>query len=198
MTCQRYVEVYALIQDRNLQKTLERAACLGACFSQQPAAQRQAELQETAEFLGMIFGYLELVRPNTNNSNAISDRKNQIVAQLGETYLPAFDHGRETVAARLAELQADLEAKQQKTLAAAEERQEKAKATIDKDRGKAADENETVQASTAHLRDTDRELGVIQQQLASLNQDRTLLSAPNRHPPNATYSALAATRRRDH
>ena len=140
-----------------------------------PAPRRERSISTPARFLGTAFGYLELVRPAAIDSQLKTARKNEILTRLGERYSKSFDEGRNAVAERLAELQGQREAEQEKSVAAIEKKKDQIKDELQKDRQKISDREEKAQTSSEQLRDATRELSVVQQQLGSLNGDRTRL-----------------------
>ncbi len=171
------VRIWLQIQDRRYPDMMTDAVALSERFAKNPAGETDDSLQDTAHFLGAVFGYLELARPGSIDRELKSKSKNQILARLGDRYTPMFDEGRNAVADQLGQMQAERDAKQQQVAAAAEKRQQQDKAALQEDKSKIAEREEKIESSTEQLRDAQHSLSVIQQQLASLGQDRTQLAA---------------------
>ncbi len=169
------IKMWAQIQDRRYADVLDQASALSQRFPKDAGAAPRADYLDAARFLGTVFGYLELARPAAIDSQLKTARKNEILTRLGERYSKSFDEGRNAVAERLAELQGQREAEQEKSVAAIEKKKDQIKDELQKDRQKISDREEKAQTSSEQLRDATRELSVVQQQLGSLNGDRTRL-----------------------
>jgi hypothetical protein len=171
------VKIWAQLQLKQYAEVLDTGTAIGRRFPKPSAAQPQAEWVEVAEFLGTVFGYLEVVRPAAVDAKKAAARKHELVSRLGDTYLPAFDRGREAVVARLAELENERDAKHRQAVSAIEAGKEQANELLKENREKAAAESDAAQTSREQLKDAQRELSLIRGQLTSLNRDRTRLSA---------------------
>lgn len=170
-------KIWAELCDRQYAPALKDAVSLSRQFSKRPDAVPKAELEETARFLGTIFGYLELARPEVVNEKLRSAGKKHILSALGEEYLSAFDRGRQTVADRLAELKDKQKKKQARAAETLGNRRDKVERAIEGDRRDITSTNETIQASVEQVRDAQRKLAVLSRQLVSLGQDRNRLAA---------------------
>ena len=170
-------KIWAELCDRQYSPALKDAVSLSRQFPKRPDAAPKPELEQSARFLGTVFGYLELARPASVNEKLRSAGKKHILAALGDTYLSAFDRGRQTVADRLAELGDKQKEKQARAAETLGKRQDKVERAIEGDRLDLASANETIQASVEQVRDAQRQLAVLSTQLASLGQDRTRLTA---------------------
>ncbi len=171
------IKIWAELQDRKVVGALEDMAMLSRQFPRAAAAEPDPAFCEIASFLGAAFGYLDLVRPDGADGKLKSQKRNEVLAQLGAKYLPAFDEGRNIVVARLDELQTERKSKEEQVTAAAEKRLEQDKSVLEGARTTVAAQQETIQSSAESLQDAQRELAVIQQQLSTLSQDRARLSA---------------------
>ncbi len=169
---QRFM-MWALIQDKRSVDAVDQAVAMAKSFPESPVGDPNDELLEGAKFLGTCFGYLELARPGVGDANLRTERKNQVLARLGKPYISAFDEGRDNVAKEVAAFKDQREAAQDQITAAAEVRQELNKSAIEKNKEKIADRHIAIQTSQQELNEAERELNVLQTQLASLQKDRT-------------------------
>lgn len=170
-------KIWIELHDRQYAPALKDAVGLSRLFPKRSRAKPNPEFEEAARFLGAVFGYLELARPEAVDEKLRSASKNQVLSALGDAYLSAFEEGRQKVADRLAELDKEQKEKQDRAAETLDERQGKVKEAIADDRQKIAAGNETVQASAEQLRDAQRQLAVLSTQLNSLEKDRARLSA---------------------
>jgi len=170
------VKIWAAVQDRKAITAIDDMVALSRQFPRSAAAQPDAAFLEVASFLGAMFGYLDLVRPEGLDPKVKSQRRNEILANIGNKYLPAFDEGRDMVRDRLAEMQAERNAKQDEVVAAAEKRRDQDESALENARTAFAEQQDTAKSSADNVREAQRELNVIQQQLTTLSQDRTRLS----------------------
>ncbi len=170
-------KIWAQLQDRKYADALDEMVALGKRLHRDPNAQIETSCAETARFIGAVFAYLELARPGTVETASASKRRTAVLAQLSDRYSPAFDEGRNQVAARLGELQRTQKAAKEKLAAVIEDRQQLEKTALAEDRGKIAVQQEAMQSNAEQLREAERELIVINNQLASLRGDRTRVGA---------------------
>lgn len=170
-------KIWAELQDRRYASAIKSAVRLSQHFPANQQPQPAPELEETARFLGIVFGYLDLARRDVVKEELRQAGKNRILAALGNTYLPAFDQGRQTVADRLADLQGEQEQKQQRAAEKLVQRQDQAEAALSDDRTKIAFSRQTIDASAEQLQDAGRQLSVLSTQLTSLQKDRIRLTA---------------------
>ena len=171
-------KVWALVQGRRIGDALQELATLGQTLADtrnsDPAGKSN---NETARFIGTMFGYLELVRPGAADSELRTNYRNIVLNNLGDRYTPMFDAGRTDVAERLDSLQSDRKLAQERKAASLQERRDRDKATLNDDRGEIANEDEAIQWHLESVRDAQRELNVVRAQLDSLRADRIRLSA---------------------
>jgi hypothetical protein len=169
------IKMWAEIQERRYGDVLDAASALSQRIAK--TGKSTDDALDAARFLGTVFGYLELARPGVVNAELRMKRKNQVLARLGESHMPAFDEGRDAVAELLTDLQAARATELKQTAAAVERRQTEAKGALDKGKSSIAAHQETMQSSAEQVRDAQREMNVLQTQLASLQNDRTRLAA---------------------
>ena len=170
------VKIWAQLHHKAYADVLASADVLGEQLRAAPDGAPGDEEVEAARFLGVIFGYLELVLSDAVDHDQLAAQKNALLAHLHETHLSAFDQGRELVAEKRAQLEADRDARLQRAEDAIAEKKEQTIAALNDNLDRAADQKETIQSSTQQIRDAHRDLSVIQRQLASLEQDRALLT----------------------
>jgi predicted nucleic acid-binding Zn-ribbon protein len=150
---------------------------MGSRFPRGPSSKPEARYEEAAEFLGTVFGYLELARPGAADAQARLDRKNRVLAVLGATYAGAFDDARIAVGKQLANLETERAVEQNQVAAKVENRKLQAKTALTDIREKAVQQQETAQSTTEQLRDSQRALNLVQDELATLQNDRVQLGA---------------------
>ncbi len=170
--------VWALVQDRKVIEALQEMVALSQSLNDAGDRDHKNESNDqTARFIGGMFGYLELVRPGGVEHELRSKYRNMVLKNLGDRYTPMFDAGRAAVAERLANLKADRKAAQERKTASYTARLERDKAALDDDRGEIADNKEAMQWHLDSMRDAQRELSVLGTQMSSLQADRTRLAA---------------------
>ena len=62
------VRIWAQLQDRRFADVLAAMVALSETFPRDPNAQVDPQFVETAHFMGIVFGYLELVRPGVGDT----------------------------------------------------------------------------------------------------------------------------------
>jgi predicted nucleic acid-binding Zn-ribbon protein len=137
------------------------------------AAPPNASVNEAVEFLGTAIGYLDL-QPGDEQTRQAA--KNRILAILGKRHLESFDTGRKVVLDRVAEFQAEQEAREQRELAKREARHSQTAAALDQSRAHVAKSDQLVQSGVENVRDAERQFEVLRGQLTSLQRDRALLT----------------------
>ena len=171
------VKIWAEVQERKAATAINDMVALSRQFPRAGTAEPDPAYLETASFMGATFGYLDLVRPEGLDPRLTPQRRNEILTNIGNTYLAAFDQGRDAVRDRLSEMQQERNIKQDEITAAAEKRLEQEKTVLDSARSTLAAQRDTMKSSAETVQDAQRDLNIIQQQLTSLVQDRTRLSA---------------------
>jgi hypothetical protein len=172
----RRTKVMALIQDKRAADALQEAILLSQCLSEGDDANRERDYLEAAEFLGAVFGYLELVRPTAVDAQARTKGRDTVVSHLDDR-VDAFDRGRNAVAEQWTDFQKDRESEKDQVTATSQRRRDQARQALDEDKKKAVGHAETAQAGQQDLQDAQRELSMLQTQLASLQNDRSRLTA---------------------
>lgn len=164
--------IWAELQLRRNAAALEHSLALAErlAASKLPAA----ALDDTAKFLGTAVGYLEL--QVGGDEKARQAAKNRILALVGKRHLESFDEGRKVVLDRVAELQAEQQAREQRELAKREAKESQTSLALDQSRQHMAKSDELVQSGAENVRDAERQFEVLRGQLASLQNDRILLT----------------------
>ena len=170
-------EIWTLMQLHRYADAAGRAVALAGQFPAGAAAAPQPKFHEAAEFLGTAYGYLELARTPQTEIVGLSQSKERVLEALGETYLEAFDAGRDGVATRLAEMKTRLQAEENQRLAKTEEEKKLAQADLEKDSSQIASHADAIESSAEQLQEAQRQFDQIQRELGSLSQDRTQLGA---------------------
>ena len=169
--------IWTQIQDKNFDAALTTIDALGQAFAMPDADQPPDAYVETARFLGVCFGYLELVGASSLDGVKLSARKNALLKNLGEQYTPSFDEGRQEVATQLRELEAKRDARLTRAEEQADKQREQAEEALDQKRDQIAAQREASQASAEQLRDAQREYGLLEQQLRPMLRDRAVTAA---------------------
>lgn len=171
-------KVWALIQGRRITDALQELVTLSKSLvdvgDRDPNSKSH---KDTARFIGTMFGYLELVRPGTVDTDLRSKYRNVVLTNLGDRYISEFDAGRAGVAERLAGLQSDRRLAQVRKAASHTTRLERDKASLDDDRGEIANKEEAMRWHQESMQEAQRELNVVRTQLDSLRTDRARLTA---------------------
>jgi hypothetical protein len=169
----RHVKIWILVQDRKYSDAMEGLVDLSRQLQADPGDSHAS----AARFIGTMMGYLELARPGVVETDRKSAWKDTILFSLKEDDVPAFEEGRNAVAARFMELQSTRRAVQEKVTAAEEERKKQTEAALEDDKTKIATQEQAMQSNLEQLSEAQREFNLVQQQLNSLNADRMRLSA---------------------
>jgi hypothetical protein len=171
-------KVWALVQDRKVADALEELVALSKRVARSGDRDPdRSSVEETARFIGAMFGYLELVRSGAVDSELRTNQRCIVLENLSDRYTPLFDAGRAAVAERLATLKSDHKLFQERKTASDKERQELDEVALDGDHGEIATTEEAMQSHLESVRDAQREWNVIKTQFDSLRTDRTRLSA---------------------
>ena len=144
-------EIWLLVQLHRYVDATQRAVELAALFSERSDGPPQPKLHDAADFLGAVFGYLELVCDPLAEISGLSDRKVRVLEALGEIYRSAFDAGLKDVGARLAELKTAQQADEDERLAKAAQVKKEALAVVEKDTSKIESQRTAIQASAEQL-----------------------------------------------
>src|SRR5262249_55074810 len=156
--------IWANLQDRRFDDALNDAVALGSRLP----GEANDQSRQAARFLGVTFGYLELARPTAVDAQSRDAAKRKLLARLDTEHFKSFDAGRQAVVERLGELKSDEKAGEAEAVAIAEARERRGKSNLASNEKKLAEQDEIAQASNEQLQDAQREMVVIQRQLASL------------------------------
>jgi len=171
-------KAWALVQARKVSEALKELVKLSQSFQHSGDRDSNREsFTETARFIGVVFGYLELARPGAVDLDLRTSQRNTVLKNLGDRYVPQFDAGHSAVAERLAGLKSDQKLVQDRKAAASKERHERDQAALAGDREEIATAEEAMQWHLDSIREAQRELIVTKTQLDSLRTDRTRLGA---------------------
>ncbi len=172
--------IFVELSIRQFDAAWTHAIALAPAFDAAPAG--EAELNETARFLGTVIGYLELARGENEDAQSRSEDNRRVLESLGKDYLAPFNEGRQVVSDRLTELAAEQKARQDRAAAEQDRRQVATTAAIQQNRAQLETGEQSLQSGTEQVRDAQRQLSVIKTQMASLLQDRA------RSPPRSASS----------
>jgi peroxiredoxin len=84
---------------------LEDARALADRFPRNGKGPHEEKYREAAHFLGVMFAYLDVVRPDVPDAKLRADEQKQIFKRLGPMYAADFEEGQQAVHQRLRELQ---------------------------------------------------------------------------------------------
>lgn len=169
------LRLWGMTQARRYADVLEQALALAKRFPPKPAPGDNH--LETARFLGKLFGYLESTRPSGLDPELKTLRTNELLALLGDAYLPAFDEGRHQVAQQFAKLDQQRQAIQQSRELANDQQRDEVFDALKQNEAQATLDGQKADASREQLRDAQRALGVVRIELSNLMQTRTRLGA---------------------
>jgi hypothetical protein len=169
------VKIWAQLQARQYAAALESAEALADQLPQTPDGPRADDLVIT-EFLGTVFGYLQLARPPGVDVGRLAEAKNRLLARLGDPYLAALDRGHQRASNKLAQLNQDDEARQQRAKSQSRERQLRDQSAADEHRDLSAAERAWVRRNNEQMKDAQHKLSVLQAQMSSLEKDRIQLN----------------------
>ena len=167
--------IFIELSIRQFTPAWEHAMALAPAF--RGAAPGDAELSETARFLGTVAGYLELARPAAVDSEARSEGNRRLREALAAEYLAELDKGRQAVVDQLAEIEDQQKLRQDAIAAEQSRRQQATSAAIKENRAKIETGEQSLESGTEQVRDAQRQLSVINTQMASLMRDRAQISA---------------------
>ena len=170
-------KIWAQLQDRRFADALNEAVALSRRFSGDPSASGGAQFDDSARFMGAVFGYLDLARPSSIDAGLKAKRRADISKLLGSKFAPSFDEGRNSVARRLAELQIERKSAIDNLAAAAQKKETEDKSALGEDLGTVEVQRAAMQSGAEQLQQVEREFELICNQLASLQADRTRLGA---------------------
>ena len=137
---------------------------------------QEPRYQEAAEFLGTVFGYLDLAQPLAIKAQRRMDCKNQILTSIGKSYEPAFDRARAEVAATISMFKSERQAVQDGLAAKAQRRVEDTKSTLTEDRSIVSKSGTDAQSSAERLQEAQREFAQIEREYNVLIKDRSLVA----------------------
>jgi hypothetical protein len=166
------VKLWAQLQNRHDEDVLAAAVGIAERLPKDAAGQDAAECAATAGFLGSVFGYLERARVAAVDRKLKSQRTNELLAALGDAYLPAFDEGRSRIADRLAEMRQKQQAAERERSLSAEKRQQQIDAALEEGEALIAEKRQAVDASSEGLQEARRRLSDVGRQLSALSEDR--------------------------
>ena len=173
----RRVLVWTAIEGDQYSSILDLLDEAGARLVLPAGGKASAEHVETARFLGICFGYLELIQVKEIDVDTLERKKSALIARLGDDQVRKIDEGRKLVAEQLAQLEGDRDSRLKRAEEAAAEKSKQAAAELKELNSRVASQREVLQESTADARDAQRELATIQQQLSTMAQDRARVTA---------------------
>ncbi len=162
------IKMWAQMPVHGYADVLEQARALADRFPSDPAAPPEKQYSDAAHYLGVIFAYLELVRPTALDSTLRAEDKKHVLDRLGKTYQPAFEEGHNAVAKRHSDLQSQEKSK-------AESRKEQEQSTAEEAHIKAKLQEERIQSGEKHFGDVQKEYTQLQNQIIPLLANREAL-----------------------
>lgn len=165
----------ARLHARDYVEALAAAVALAKRFPDQRDHARDAEFYEAAEFLGTVFGYLEMNPPKLLDAALRNSHKTRVLELLGPAYATAFDAGRAMVAQQFAELQKTRDKVRHDAETETETTRRTTQAELDKSETALSGSEQSIQSSAENIDKASRELATIETQLQTLGQDRVRL-----------------------
>jgi hypothetical protein len=173
----RRMLLHAQMLDRQYSAALTTCVDVASCVGVPLAGDQPDELTELTEFIGTIFGYLELRGPAAFAPTSVMTARNQVISRIGELNLASFDKGRRAALSLHHVAEAAREAKLAKEQADDEQERRQAQAKLSGNRDKSGETRQTAQQSGDQLRESQREYDVVARQLLSINVDRLQIGA---------------------
>lgn len=167
------VMLHAQILDRQYASAIRSAEALASQIQRSTDTVPPDDLNAAAEFLGTMFGYLELRAAAAMSPEQVSAGKNRVLLSLHDATLNAFDEGRQDALSLYHRVEAEREAKLAKEHAEEVAQRQQAQATLVGNRDNSGENRQTAQQSDENLRESQREYDVVARQLISLAGDRT-------------------------
>lgn len=168
------VLLWAELHARRYDDLLRDTAGVAATLRRLPA---DVDTAEIARRLGVIVGYLEMVRPEAARRDAKDRCKAQILAALDGPKLKAFDEGRHHVERLLERLESERNRALDDKVNATLRQRDAITKSMDRQRDTLSDKEHVIRGRTDAIVDSQREAEVLQLKLASLDADRTKLAA---------------------
>jgi hypothetical protein len=166
--------IWAQLQARQYAAGLDAAVSESVHFPADGGQPRQ-NFVESAEFLGAVFGYFELARPTAIEPHKLTTAKELVLSRVSDTYIPALDRGRETISAKIEQLERvrTLEAEQKQAARDAFTSQQQA--ALDDARERMTAQRDALAVSGTQLSRAQRDTQILYRELTSLRQDRIRL-----------------------
>ncbi len=171
------IKLWCEIEDGQCTSALESIALIGKMLALPDGDNPSPDQIVTARYIGVCFAFIKNIQPNGLDEHAFAEQKRALLGNFNEEYILAFDDGVNLVTSELEELKASRVARLKRAEEAADEKSKSITTDLNTSVEKIEAQRNTIQSSTEQVRDAQRELGVIRQQLASLGQDRVRLSA---------------------
>ncbi len=171
------VQIWLQLHDRRNRDAYRAAVQLADRFPTAVDAPAEEQYASAAHFLGTVFAFQELVRPVAGDADLRRQSKHDVRKRIGATYLPVFDAARSTIADRMAATSGRIETAKRKSEQARSEQQQATSQELSKHHSIVSEQDITDQSHAERLRDSQREWGIVQQQLATLADARGRLTA---------------------
>ncbi len=171
------LQIGALVPLREFSKVLEQAVALAERLHAEAGGGTGANRQDAAQFLGMLFKYLELSRKDAPDARLLDECNREVVALLDESDAAAYLAGYNAAAKRHGELRAQYETQQEQVKERIEGRQERDKFTAEQARSASEAAVEKSKYTKQQLREVQRRYGELQRQMTPLVMQRGILES---------------------
>jgi hypothetical protein len=98
------VKIWAQVPMQGFADVLEDAKALADRFPRNGKSPLEEKYREAARFLGVVFAYLDVARPEAPDAKLRAEARTRITKRLGQSYAPDFEEGKKAVEQRLREL----------------------------------------------------------------------------------------------
>jgi hypothetical protein len=166
-------KIWVQLNDRRFDDAFAESVRLSQLAAKAPPE----EAGTAARFLGTLYGYFELVRPDAAPAETVAKHRRVVLATLGEAHLAAFDEGRQVVVNSLAQLDEQKQQREEAAAAKRDDEQKQAAQELASQEQTIAASKMTIDTAGGELRDAQQKLAVLRAQLGSLANDRTQLEA---------------------
>jgi len=160
-------KIFVQLHDRRYREALATMVLLSKALPKGEAD------DEAVRFLGTSLGYLEHARQGIVDEKFLADRAADILANLSEGSTKSFQDARRQVFQRLVEFKDQQQARYLASQEAREDIKQRATDDLTKAREKIADQDDKLQTDQEKLLAVQRELDLLEVELAALEPDRT-------------------------
>lgn len=165
------IKALSLMENRRYAEGLTEAVAVADRFPKSDGKSEDDEPAEVARLLGTLIG-LHSVRSTAAETKARVQATNQILNRLGDAYIVRFDEGRRHIIDHFNELRQTRQSKLDHQFQAKADQQNQLAAAADRSRIDVATTQQDLDAGGEAVKNAQRELTLLDQQMSLLAQDR--------------------------